>query len=808
MRGNLGRLLAVSVGALACILGSAAAAFACPNDAFRTGRASHLPDCRAYELVSPRDKDGVDVVFDTGRMLVAQRESPSSPAAALFTTLGGFGEVVGSGVGFDYLAQRTLEPGTQGWSTHPISPLQQPGSVAGVAAGFRSSLYLPYADPTLSQGLFRANSLLAPAPNVGGLSNLYLRRDLRVPGDGEYQLLTDAAILVTPLPDSIRTLPNVAGTSSDLRHVLFESIYRLTTDAPAGINPKLYLAVDGEVRYAAILPASEGGGPARWAIAAQGTVGAQHQYTPHVISDDGSRFTFVVGERANRNSGSLYLRDTHGTDDTADDTTVHVNASERAVPDSPQPATYWDAAADGSRIFFTSVEALTDDAPAAPAPGGDLPKLYMYDASKPDSDPHNLTFLSADDEPADSPRSVYGTLGVSDDGRTVYWLQSGQIVAGQPVLGGARGIFVWRDGAGVAYVGRLSGTEQDSTQGRDLLTTGFSAYGSPFQRDARVTPDGRYLLVSVGGPLRDGQPAHGKCPRIGAFAFVSVGEKDCRHLYLYDAVAGSEPVCVSCPPTGRQAAGHAFYSFKVGAGGSSNTPMHLNAPMTADGSQVYFTTATALVPEDRNGLNDVYQYRTDDGTVHLISAAGPRDAYFVDVTPDGHDVYIATRDRLSAWDVDDNRDLYDVRVDGGVPDPPPADDESCVGDPCQGLPQAGPAALVAGSSLVRDLPAASERRVRRGRISVRAVARGGRGLIVLRVRTSAAGRVRVSGTGVVARSFAVRRAGWRTLQVRLRPDVRRDVAGGGRVRVRLRVGFKPREGAAAVRRVALTVKAR
>jgi hypothetical protein len=54
----------------------------------------------------------------------------------------------------------------------------------------------------------------------------------------------------------------------------------------------------------------------------------------------------------------------------------------------------------------------------------------------------------------------------------------------------------------------------------------------------------------------------------------------------------------------------------------------------------------------------------------------------MDASVDGRNVFLATDEQLLGWDVDGNFDLYDARVEGGLPEPLPLR-APCVGDTCR-----------------------------------------------------------------------------------------------------------------------------
>jgi hypothetical protein len=683
------RRVLIAVAALAALVVSgsvpagALAGEGCPNDALREEQGSTpLPDCRAYELVSPPEKNGGDVLPD------AQRTRAAADGSALgFATLTGFGDEQGAGASTDYLSVRTGTVGTSGWSTHAITPPQAPLTFLAASRGFEPAYWGEFSDD-LSRGVLRSWSPVTTDADVANAQNWYVRYDLRTPGPGSYQLLTACPGCNAPLSPAFSQTTYLAGASADFEHVIFESSYALTGDATPG-GPNLYEWDHGTVRLAGILPDSACGSPpcaASQSQAGQGALVGQVQ-TPHTISADGSRIFFTVPEAScsginGNDCGELYMRVDHAT-------TVQLNVSEKtngAGPggtdeNGPQPATYQDASVDGSRVFFTTLEALTNDAPVS----GDR-KLYQYSVV-PDGQGHHLTFVSADHEPADgtSGDDVKGAMGVSADGETVYFTTSfGQLVAGETttiVPGLDDKIYRWHDGT-TSYVGELSSEGENENLN---LNAGWGL--NP--RRARVTPDGRTLLFSsTNGAGFAPSYDHGSCPENG-----SVGNT-CHELYVYRADAEPHVVCASCNPSGAPATADATDSFRTSTG-DATTSTHLNHALSGDGRRVFFSTREALVPQDTNGKSDAYEYDVPSGTVHLLSTGkDSSDSFFMDASRNGDDAFVLTRQRLVGWDIDGSYDVYDVRVGGGLPQPSLS---SCAGEACQGGLPAPPALVGVGS---------------------------------------------------------------------------------------------------------------
>jgi len=655
-----------------------------------------LPDNRDYELVSPAAKNGSDVMAATSKTIAAQ-----AGGAVAFASLRGFGDVRGTSTDAQYLARRTGIQGTSGWDTHAVTPAGRSHTPAALAT-FNWSSFEAAFTPDLSRAVYRSWRPLTDPANTDDLLNLFVISNL-LTGPGSAELATDSEVAIPALDPIFKLFfmqPSLDAVSTDLSHVLFESSAALTPEADA--NPfaqKLYEYAGGRVRLVGRVPTAPDtecddiNGPACVAASSSqagisGSVGSEAFYADGMMSDDGSRAFFQVP--AGGGPGAVYMRE-NGT------MSVQLNVNE-TTGETPA-ARLWAAAADGSRVFFASSDSLIDG-----GEGG----LYMYDANAPAGS--HLTLLSRSE--IGESHSFESVIGTSDDGHYVYFASSGQLVGGESARPTA-GLYLWHDGD-LAYIG-------DFVDGSEARRNGpRTSWNFPkVTRMARVAPDGRHVLFMTrsdagfaGRGGFTGYDQNGVCP----YDPTSFG---CRELYVYSADTG-RLACASCNPTGRTATSVALTDLTEGSGSAWITA-HLSRALSDDGSRVFFSTAEALVPGDTNRTWDAYEYDVPSASVHLLSSGrDPTPSYFMDASANGDDVFFVTRQQLVGWDVDDSYDLYDARVNGGLPDPvkpPPV----CAGDAC--LPAAGgqPATDTAGSGQYHGLGNApgklrKHKRCARGRV--------------------------------------------------------------------------------------------
>ena len=166
---------------------------------------------------------------------------------------------------------------------------------------------------------------------------------------------------------------------------------------------------------------------------------------------------------------------------------------------------------------------------------------------------------------------------------------------------------------------------------------------------------------------------------------------------MYDA-SSHELSCASCNPDGDPPVGGARLLGPQYDGYSDirgSFPEAYDPNSVSDSGQVFFDTPDALLPADTNGKQDVYEYKA--AQLHLLSGGTTADnSWFVNATSGGSDAFFVTSQQLLPQDGDTSPDLYDARIDGGLP-PPSVASAPCVGDACRPAAGAGPPPPLAAS---------------------------------------------------------------------------------------------------------------
>ena len=713
----------------------------CPNEA-NTGFSSALPDCRAYEQVSPAFKNG----FGPGTPILL------GSGASLFTqTIGPYN---GATPDRDCV-ENSLEfsRGASAWTTTALTdaPLAELSYEAAICS-----------EVVVNE---QGTSLLVLRPTAGSAyaANLYLHQ----PSSGAFvevgPLLPESAVPPTPTGerDLVGEQPVTAFAdfypTPDFSHVLFQLPAR--AEPRPGVQSFLWpgdTTESGDVNashnslyeYAGVGNTSP---PTLVGLENHGALLSDCATLPggeipvgfggrNVISADGSRVFFTASGADNTACKSsthapavsaLFARVHSGAAQSpanangqctvvADACTVAISEPGALAPAQPNEecksttckentelpsgsavnpnwrgAQFEGASADGSKVFFTSTQQLTDAASQDPNPtdsaigsrtgikecyattGADGCNLYMYDFDRPEG--HGLVALSTGDTSGLGPE-VQGIAGLSEDGSHIYFVARGVLTGAQPDEYGA----VAEPGEENLYV---ANTTDDQTTFVATLARGDSAQ---WESSSGIAP---------GNVTGNG----------GFFVFTSIraltpdDTSNAQQVFRYDATNG-ELVRVSVGNSGFNQDGNSATAPAEIA--RESYPELVNEDshpaISEDGQTVVFGSADALTPaafdnrcaEYKEGqceyAKNVYEYRA--GHVYLIyggSGTTPATNAGGAVSSSGADIYFTTPDSLVPSDTDTLEDLYDVREDGGGP--AFAAPAACQGDACQAVSNPAPA---------------------------------------------------------------------------------------------------------------------
>jgi hypothetical protein len=632
----------------------------CSNAKLRTEQPFGLllPDCRAYEQVSPLDKNDNDIMLPgAGGEGEDMARASVSGEAITYDSFGSFADPAGARFLGRYVSRR----GAGGWSTQNITPPYS-SQHTSTEAPYESLVFTP----DLSMGVV--------GDRVAGCENLYLA-DI---ASSSYQVMMECG-----------NEPWVDGASTDLRHIVFTPVN----------GGSLYEWVGGQLSEVDVandgsrIRAHAGGFGGR----SGGTVFMRADEW-HAVSDDGLRVFFTDVEDGTADYGQLYVRENPEQPQSAlglqgectesgKACTVEVSASQRTTADShgPQDAEYLGASVDGSKVFFDSRAELTNNANTGGA--DNAANLYEYDLKS-----GVLTDLTLDaGEPEGA--AVLGMVTAAQDGSYVYYVADGVLAPGaapgncaahptESPPGATCNLYVQHyngtEWTPPAFIATLAGGDAEDWMKGGLIDG--EGVGGPANNIARITPDGTHLAFLSNKRLTgyDNQPAE---PADCESESYGGGSIPCSEVFSFDAtqpVSPENPVCVSCNPSGARPVGPSRLSEIE----NQATPFYYTSRnFSEDGSRLFFDSRDALVSRASNGRQNVYEYQ--GGHVYLISdGAGNFDSSFLDASPSGDDVFIGTEDQLLPQDTDFRIDVYDARVGGGFPvsASPPACDN---GDSCK-----------------------------------------------------------------------------------------------------------------------------
>ncbi len=654
-----------------------------------------LPDGRSWELVSPPDKGGALIEN------IEHVQAASDGSGIVYAASEAIGEGIVGHVGnnAEAIAGATLlsrrEAG--GWRTHDISPTQTltPEGQSALALFGAAEAFMTFT-PNLSLGVLEPRFGLGHTQQSPEATEptLYLRNDI----DETYAPLVSAA----DVPPGTKWDPggyastwenmSFQASTPDLSHILFSDWAPLTPEAVtehgAGDEEKsnLYEWSSGHLQLVNIVPnqATKREEAEVGASFGTGFEGGGAYPNPWAMSSDGRWIVFRYGQLG---VGTWYVRDM---------------VEHKTVPfGRPNGKSVFETMSrDGSRLFYLEKQ------------GGEQEgELYVFDPAT-----GATTNLTADHLDGELSAGVQNpVIGISEDGSYVYFVAKGVLASGAS------------QGQDNLYVMHYDGSEWQTTfiatlSSEDQPDWTYSRSSEVRNITSRVTLNGGYLAFMSERSLTgyDNRDARS-------------GQPD-EEVYLYDA-ATNHLVCASCNPTGARpigvfdhqggellmdqsgawvpegGEGRHWLAATIAPDWHTNwyAAFHQTDYLSNDG-RLFFNSSDALVPQDTNGLADVYEYEppgvgsctsvsptfseAEGGCVNLISSGqSSAESTFLDASESGNDAFFITAAKLVVADYDTAQDVYDAHVcTEAVPcrAEPVSSPECTSGDSCKAAPSPQP----------------------------------------------------------------------------------------------------------------------
>jgi len=649
---------------------------ACGNSSMPAYRTS-LPDCRAYELVTPPYKAGYFVeeyglgVAESGEALIGE-------------SLGNFGEEAQKALFFlrPYRMSRT----PAGWTTAAllpsgVKPLERPGKVVYAALA-------RHVESATGETLW--DIFYLPASGLGEPEDAF---EIQAP-DGTFHE-------VGPVHEStvswgglaLSAGPKFVAASRAMEHIVFsnrsgpgESWKGDTTRSGAESLYEYEGAGHSEPKLVGVYNQHALNSDAEAELISQcgTTLGASYGEKYNALAEEGKKVFFTALQEQSGCTGppvdELYSR-IEGERTRSLSEPTHNECEECNTSVGLQRAQYQGAAADGSRVYFlTSQEML---------PGAHGLNLYEYDFAG--AVHHLVTLVSA----GSSEAGVQGVVRVSSDGSHVYFVARAVLAGangeGREPAAEADNLYVYEQGPNeskghIVFVATLAESDETDWEEPDI------------SRPAAATDNGEYLVFTSSADLTPGDTS----TRRQLFEYdassetltrISVGQRSSQNPSGYgedgNASATEDEVTIATPD---------WEGFDGASGQTTRT-------MSGNGSYVFFQTPLALTPAAANNTevgrlctlgieteggecklskspvyaNNVYEYHWTgnpaDGNTYLISSGKDEGTFHegkavhligTDVT--GANVFFTTSQELVPSDTDTQEDIYDARVGGGFPE--------------------------------------------------------------------------------------------------------------------------------------------